>query len=144
MNGHELAASIFGRETFLEVPCFYEDAVGLWIGGSCVSWVGVTESAQVLADWKPVRVAGIGFVCTHEAHRHRGYMHMLMEVAHKNAVNHGIQFAMLNTGSQSLYEPLGYWHAANLPAEWMVCELSDDAQGTWDETASIDFMGRTW
>ena len=137
MNTDELVAHFWPGQ---QVPHF-EHAVALLSNDlkDTICHVGLTERT-ILIDELPVKVAGIGYVCTEEAYQGRGLMHKAMNLAHQIALDLDLDYALLNTGHVGLYEPMGYYRPPNLPYPWMVKALGEAA---WPEDEHISLQG-TW
>lgn len=114
----------------------YEEAVRLNIRGQLVCYVGMTVRT-ILVNSESLKIAGVGFVCTHPDWRRLGLMRATMDIVHERTRRLELPFALLNTGMPYLYTPMGYRHPPNLSEEWMVASFLDE----WDDTAEVDLCG---
>lgn len=139
MNVQELIRSHWADG---DIPVFEEARTMINpVTGDVYCHVGMTVRTITFNE-VPVRIAGIGYVITHPEHQHRGHMHRLMEQAHERAVELGLSYAVLNSGHNGLYEPMGYFRPGQLPFPWMVKPLS---HAPWPSSAAVivDLCG-TW
>jgi GNAT superfamily N-acetyltransferase len=95
----------------------------------------------VTFDGVPVPVCGIGSVATDPAWRRRGLASTLLDMAHKLALDRGVQVAALWSSLEDFYRERGYV-STEIPY-FMVCPLVGTANGG-PSLANPDTRGMRW
>lgn len=102
-----------GRSDYQNKDPYYKPEFSriIRVGGAIVSHVSIIEKHLRIGD-SVVKVAGIGDVCTHPAHRGKGYTNILMNDSLAYMAAHRFPLTMLY-GIMNFYHKFGYIEAAN-------------------------------
>ena len=109
--------------------------------GRAVSSVHVFVREIRDRDGRPLRVGGIGSVCTDEAHRGRGHSGSLLEMALDAMTRAGCVWSLLGTGVNDHYARYG-WRTVSTPDPWgnLRADVEGDAEILTPDDATLSSM----